>query len=140
MSDDSRPSEDALRSALSENWTHARHQEDQRASYARLFVTLVVAVFAYLKGSLGTHGYLLFSFAILGIFGVLFTVKTNHEFDNHMRANKKIIDQLRLTGLMGYPTAYGEESSIFRYIRIRWLYIGLYLLLIGLCFIAYFVG
>jgi hypothetical protein len=134
MDDTLKPREENLRHALSENWAHARHIENQRSSFAKMFLTVSTAVFAFFADKdFGGHWPVLLCLILFGLLGLLATLKFSSEFDIHMKANGRIIESLGLETYMGYPTAFKEKPSIFKVVRVRYVYIVMYLVIILIC-------
>jgi len=143
MSGGTTPQPEDLRVALAESWTHARHQEHQREFFVRLYVVLVVAALAYLEGNLAGNRCLLFVLAMLGVFGILFTLKTTWAFDNQIKAGRKIAEQLHLDGLVAWPIGVDPDngtSRIVKIVRVRYLYLALYSAIVIPCLVVCFLG
>lgn len=137
------PEPENLRAALAENWTHARHQEHQREFFARLYVVLVVAAFAFFKGDFEGAMYLPAFLVVLGCLGLLFTRKTNQAFDLRMDAIEKIRKALHLEeDFMPLRVVRSEGKDgpgIDEFLRVRNQYRLFYFTIILLCLSPYFV-
>jgi hypothetical protein len=121
------PSEKALLEALTQNWLHCRHLENERLNFTSVYSVIVAGVLAVL-GQVNFKGYtyLLFFLLVLSILGLLFSSKIDLEFNNHMQKINTIVNELNLWGYMGVPTSF--SSKLLRPIRSRHIFSAFYFL------------
>jgi uncharacterized ion transporter superfamily protein YfcC len=140
------PTEGALLKAMSENWSHARHEEVARERITYLYIFIIA-------GSLSAYNALgweineilavfLFFLIIFSVVAFFTTIKTSAEFVNHIRAIDQIIDspRIRLRGYLALPIPpppdrYNnppatKDMSWLKMVRVRTAYTFLYILTI----------
>ena len=87
-----RPSDDALITALKENFAHARHQEYQRERYTYLYWIIWGAVLTLvsrqgdLSAQVQAYQFMFLFLAILSLATLILNLKWNAEFANHIVA------------------------------------------------------
>jgi len=92
------PSEQALLTAMEQNWEHARHQENQRLNLFNIYAVLVAGII-YVVGLINEvwiRLLLIYFLAFLSVSIYLAFLKWNAEFSNHIAAIQSISRELRL--------------------------------------------
>jgi hypothetical protein len=127
--DKNQPSENSILEAMQQNWLHARHLENQRLTFTNLYAAIVAAVLAFMgQNGIDKNVYLVWFLLIFSIFGLMVVLKTNHEYGHHMQSVQKSAGMLRLGDESGFPTAYRKGKSIWKIIRVRYAFLGFYIL------------
>lgn len=116
---------------LEQNWTHLRHVESQRMWFTNIFALVVAGVLSFL-GTRSTPS-LSSNFAVIAflwffsVLGLLQTLKTNKEIDVLLN---EIHVMCELKGLKRHVDFPELRSGIYGRIRIRYIYVAFYSLMI----------
>lgn len=127
--DKDQPSENSVLEAMQQNWLHARHLENQRLTFTNLYAAIVAAVLAFMgQNGIERNVFLIWFLLVFSVFGLMVVLKTNHEYGHHMQAVRKSAEILRLGDESGFPTAYRKGKSVWKIIRVRYAFLGFYIL------------
>lgn len=114
--------DDLVISIFEQNWLHARHVENQRVQMFGFFVLLVVAFFA-LAGQLILEGLkvgrnysvpplLLLVMIIVSLVFLLFSLRLECEFHQHVVLIDKLVETYELQAYMGKPLDLWEGMNL----------------------------
>ncbi len=127
--------EDKFISILRENWLHLRHQETLRMWSANVFIAIVVGALAYLgKAGLKEPGHIPIVFIVISTLCLLVTLKTNKVFVETKNSIINIFQDGKLS--LGSQTDWRkyvgmlESTGVWKILRIRYLYVALYVITI----------
>lgn len=102
--------------AFSENWSHARHVENERLTFTQIYAGIVAGVLALRTAfHIQNEQIVLMVLLLIGSLGFLLTVKLTYEFKNHI---SKIQEMLVDDTLKKYVTLQ-LSGGIFTFIKVR---------------------
>ena len=121
------PSEEVLLGILEQNWIHARHQEEERTWFTKIYAIIVTGVlgFVSIKG-LEDSLFLIIFLMYLSITGIIATYKLSAEFHNHMDKIELIVDKLKAKKYMGLPLDR-VEGGRWKILRVTFAFYLLYM-------------
>jgi lysylphosphatidylglycerol synthetase-like protein (DUF2156 family) len=123
------PPETSLIEALHENWLHARHLESERLWFTNIYAIIVVGVLTLREGN--KYSYQTFLFLIIfSILGLIVTLKTAHDYENHIAAIERITQRLNLSEYMVLPTSFTEAASVWKVFKVRNTFMTFYVVMI----------
>ena len=108
---------EVLLAILEQNWVHARHQEEERMWFTRMYAIIVTGVIGFVSiRGLKDSFFLILFLIYLSITGIIATYKLSAEFHNHMTKIELIVDKLKAKNYMGLPLdrVKGGRWKIFR--------------------------
>lgn len=118
--------------AMTENWNHARHVENERLQFTQIYGGIVAGVLA-ISNAFNTpiSQNILWILFLIGSVGFILSVKLTYEFKNHISKVEELFEDKILKKHVGIQLSGG----VFSLIKVRYMILIFYTIMC--CFILY---